>query len=1034
MRLRLGKAWVAATCALATTLAGTGSAAATTTTTTGWTGEDKRAEQTRADVPEDRYALAGGCYAVRAAGGGFVVRSGDGFAATASSAAEAEPFHFQATDLGSYLLFGSLSDFLAASEGALGEAAYGVTRSTPGATAGGVVLEQTDAAADTIARSDANRAAGRGAAVVAAPEPSELADWTIDAAPGGSSDFRITLPATEQALAVAADGTLTLGETPAGFTFERRGGCAQFPEIEVNVEGPILGGQTPYQEVRGFLEAHLHMMAFEFIGGRSRCGRPWHRFGVTYALVDCPDHEPGGHGAVLEAALSGGNPVEGHNTDGWPTFEGWPKPHSLTHEQVYYKWLERAWRGGLRLMVNLLVDNNQLCKIYPYKRNSCNEMDGVRLQARRIRELERYVDAQSGGPGEGWFRIVDDPFEAREVVNAGKLAVVLGMEVSVPLDCGITRDVPRCPADEIDERLQEVYDLGVRQMELVNKFDNAFTGVKGDSGIQGPPVNFANFLETGSWWRMDTCSDADGHGHDHSVAHDHTQANFHDESGAPDEFSGRDAIFGAVLATFGQTGVAPIYPEGPHCNSMGLTDLGETVIREMVERGMIFDPDHMSSHARTEAMDLVARIGDELRAQGSTVTPGVVSSHSWADDTIYERIYELGGVVTPHAGGSASFVAKWSKHRGWADERFLFGIGFGSDANGFSNQGQPRQNNASNPVEYPFEGFGGATLHRQVSGTRVPYDVNLDGVAHYGLYPDWIEDLRKQAGDAIVDDMQLGPEAYLQMWERAVGVPGSSCRSDVEDLTPADFDALRQGMTVEEVLRTLGQPRSRLGTAFTFCLAGDRTGTVTFTPGGRVESWDTDAALALALDPSNPSSGQVTDDATFAAMVADGAGAPVAGETVTFAVGGASASAVTDSAGRAVATLRLEGPPGEPGVTASLAGAEGVSAPFAVTREDTLLTLFDAVASGNEPAVARAALAEDGGMLAGRTISFFVADKVNGRKTTTLLGTATTDESGIATMEIPQRYVSGTPRTIRATFDGERDFAGSTATASAYRG
>ncbi|HYP24547.1 MAG TPA: hypothetical protein VEV43_13330, partial [Actinomycetota bacterium] len=790
---------------------------------------------------------------------------------------------------------------------------------------------------------------------------------------------------------------------------------------------------TPYGEARGYIDLHLHMMAFEFIGGRSRCGRPWHRFGVTHALVDCPDHEPGGHGAVLEAALSGGNPVEGHDTDGWPTFEGWPKPHSLTHEQVYYKWLERSWRGGLRLFVNLLVDNGQLCEIYPYRRNSCDEMENVRLQARRIRELERYVDAQSGGPGEGWFRVVDDPFEAREVINDGKLAVVLGMEVSVPLGCGIVRDLPTCPADEIDDRLQEVYDLGVRQMELVNKFDNAFTGVKGDSDLQGPIVNFGNFLETGSYWRMDTCSEDDGHSHDHGVAHDHTQMNFHDESGAPDEFSGRDAIFGAVLSLFGQTGAAPVYPEGPHCNSLGLSDMGRTAIREMIERGMIFDPDHMSSHARTDAMDLVAQIGEELRAEGSTVTPGVVSSHSWADDTIYRRIYELGGVVTPHGGGSASFVGKWRKHRDWADERFLFGIGYGSDTNGFSNQGQPRSGNETNPVEYPFEGFGGATVHKQVSGTRAPYDVNRDGVAHYGLYTDWIEDLRVQAGQPIVDDMLLGPEAYLQMWERAIGVAGSSCRTDVADLTPEDFERLRTGMTAEEVLRTLGQPRSRSGNEFAYCLTWDRTGTVRFTSGGEVESWDTGGAVAVVLDDANPSTGQVTDAARFAATVTDGSGAPVAGQPVTFTVGSASAPATSDETGRAVASVVLEGPAGEQGVTVSAGSLTG-SAPFTVTREDTLLTLFDAVASGNDPAMARAGLAEDGGMVAGRTISFYVADKVGGRKSATLIGTAVTDVNGMAAIEVPQRYVSSSRRTITATFAGDGDFLPASGTASAYRG
>ena len=50
----------------------------------------------RADVPEDRYALAGGCYALQSlATGGWVVREGDGFAATAPDPAAAEPFHFR---------------------------------------------------------------------------------------------------------------------------------------------------------------------------------------------------------------------------------------------------------------------------------------------------------------------------------------------------------------------------------------------------------------------------------------------------------------------------------------------------------------------------------------------------------------------------------------------------------------------------------------------------------------------------------------------------------------------------------------------------------------------------------------------------------------------------------------------------------------------------------------------------------------------------------------------------------------------------
>ena len=838
MRRRPRRSYLVATAALSAVLATSNLGAATPPD---WAGEPKGGllKKNRSETPADRYDMAGGCYAIQGANGNYVVRDGDGYKATASDVAQAEPFHFQATDLGRYLLYGAVAEgeeFVAASEGLIGEAAYGVTKSQPGEQAGGLVLEATDQAANEAADSEANRAAGRGASVIADAEPSDLADWKVDEAGGGG--FAITLPETGQTLVTQENGTLGLvdGEAKSPFTFEATEGCSTFPEIEVNVDGPIVGGKSSFQEVRGYVDSHLHMMAFEFLGGRARCGRPWHRFGVAYALRDCADHEPGGYGALLEQVLTKESPGTPHNTDGWPTFEGWPTAKSLTHEQAYYKWLERAWRGGLRMFTNLLVDNNQLCKIYPYKRNSCNEMDGVRLQAKRIHQLQDYIDAQSGGPGEGWFRIVKDPFEARRVINEGKLAVVLGIEVSVPLDCGETLGTPRCDLENvpddlpggvagvIEKGLDEVWDLGVRQMELVNKFDNAFSGVAGDSGDTGMVVNQGNKGETGHYWKMDTCTEhtSDNHG---PHAHDKTQHNFHDTSGAPDDFSGRDGLAGAIFATAGTSGVVPVYPEGPHCNVMGLSDLGERMIREMTERKIIFDPDHMSAKAQDQALTLLEGMGYS----------GVVSSHGWSNDTIYPRIYKLGGFITPYAGGSTGFAENWRQHRQWADPRYYFGFGFGSDVNGFGSQGGPRGEDAENPVTYPFTGFGGVTVHKQQSGTKA-YDVNAAGVAHYGLYPDWVEDLRHLAGDAIVEDLERGAEAYLQMWERTIGIPGDACRSDVADLTDADLARLQKGMTPRQVLETLGQTTVRTDSYFQFCMTEGRTATTKFDD-GTLKNW-----------------------------------------------------------------------------------------------------------------------------------------------------------------------------------------------------
>ena len=686
---------------------------------------------------ESRYSIVGGCYALQdVAGGGFVREAGNGYAATAPGLAGAEPFRMQATTLGRYLLYGSDRDFL------------------------------------SLSGSDAE----------VAVKPSNATDLTVER-PGEA--FTIRNHFSGDGLAVAADGSLAGGE-PASFNLVEASGCADYPEIETNVEGAPSTGSPGYGETEGMLEGHMHHMAFRFLAG-AHCGRPWHRFGVEYALVDCPDHEPNGCAAVLETAL-GGDPC--HDPTGWPEFTDWPAPHSLTHEQSYYKWLERAWRGGLRVFVNLMVQNRALCEIYPIKGNNrtCDDSDTVEIELDEAYRLQDYIDAQEGGPGEGWYRIVRTPFQARKVINEGKLAVVLGMEVSEPFHCRMFNGVPTCDQDEITREIQHLYDRGVRQMEITNKFDNALTGVAGDNGETGTLVNTGNFYATGRFWDLETCQ------HDDPEEHDHAP------TGVPAPPHNDDAILGNLVQAFLPPGALPAYPPPPLCNTRGLTELGEHAIHEMIERGMIFDPDHMSVKGRDAAMNLVE----------SEKYSGVISSHSWSTPSALPRIYRLGGVVTPYAGDSESFVHQWEHARSAHSGRQFFGIGYGADQNGFGSQGEGRGEDAPSPVTYPFKSIDGEqTIGQQVSGERV-YDINVDGVAHYGLYPDWVEDLRQLAGKPIIEDMRRGAEAYLQMWERAVGVPKVRCPVWRGRFSRRGLDrSLRVGEGARKTLFRAGQPVER---------------------------------------------------------------------------------------------------------------------------------------------------------------------------------------------------------------------------------
>lgn len=117
-------------------------------------------------------------------------------------------------------------------------------------------------------------------------------------------------------------------------------------------------------------------------------------------------------------------------------------------------------------------------------------------------------------------------------------------------------------------------------------------------------------------------------------------------------------------------------------------------------------------------------------------------------------------------------------------------------------------------MTYPFTGFGGVRVDAQRSGERT-YDLNTDGVAHYGMYVDWIEDLVRTGGAELAADMERGPEAYLQAWERVRGIEGRSCRT-----TAAIDDGLVKGMTPQQVLDVAGQPHARAGREFHYCVNG----------------------------------------------------------------------------------------------------------------------------------------------------------------------------------------------------------------------
>lgn len=498
------------------------------------------------------------------------------------------------------------------------------------------------------------------------------------------------------------------------------------PDAQINVTGEPFTGTDSAGNVRGFVDAHNHLFSNEAFGGRLICGKVFSEAGVADALKDCPEHYPDGSLAVFDYITHGGDGR--HDPVGWPTFKGWPAYDSMTHQANYYAWLERAWRGGQRVLVNDLVTNGMICSVYPFKDRSCDEMTSIRLQAKLTYQLQDYIDKMYGGPGKGWFRIVTDSAQAREVIKQGKLAVVLGVETSEPFGCKQVLDIPQCSKADIDKGLDELYGLGVRSMFLCHKFDNALCGVRFDSGGLGTAINVGQFLSTGTFWQTEKCT---GPQHDNPI-------------GTASSAAEKDLPAGVDV---------PSYDSDAQCNKRGLTDLGAYAVRGMMKRKMMLEIDHMSVKAVGQALDILE----------SASYPGVLSSHSWMDLNWTERVYSLGGFVAQYMHGSQGFVAEAARTKALRD-KYHVGYGYGTDFNGIGDHPAPRGADAPNKVTYPFTSAdGGSVIDKQTTGERT-FDFNTDGAAHVGMIPDWIEDIRRGGGQGVVNDLMRGAESYLGTW------------------------------------------------------------------------------------------------------------------------------------------------------------------------------------------------------------------------------------------------------------------------------
>jgi microsomal dipeptidase-like Zn-dependent dipeptidase len=575
--------------------------------------------------------------------------------------------------------------------------------------------------------------------------PGPAAQWRL-AMRGGL--FTITSTADGRQLAPAGPGQLALEPVGARFQIAPGHGCAAYPEAQLGAFGRPRSSVNRDGTVFGFADYHLEVTASFRAGGSVIDGEDFDPFGVTVALSaagDQREHGPDGTLDVTGNLLRSGLPVGTHDNHGWPTFAGWPTYDTYTHQQDYWRWLERVWKAGLRLIVVQTSEDAELCNIQPRRAHTCNETQSIQLQVQNLHQLQNYIDAQSGGPGRGFFQLVYTPAQARNVIERGKLAAVIGVESSNPFGCGEFQGRALCKRADIDRGLALWWRLGIRSFFPVHWVDNAFAGAAFEGGATGTFLNLLNKLQTGHYFAAERCP-LPGEGEKMlSVGH---------------FFPGTDPI--SRLLNGVESVALPTYPSNPVCNAKGLTSVGSYLIRRMIAQHFMIDVDHMSEKARESVLGIA----------GAARYP-LISSHTgtggeWPPRDL-RRLYRLGGLASVTPDVAPALVKKLLALRSDASRRYFFGVGLGTDSGGFGALPGPRSDAASRPLRYPFRSYNGMKFARQRTGQRV-FDLNTDGVAQYGQFADLLGDAQQQArGRKALAVLFRSAEAYLEAWKRAFG-------------------------------------------------------------------------------------------------------------------------------------------------------------------------------------------------------------------------------------------------------------------------
>jgi Membrane dipeptidase (Peptidase family M19) len=548
-----------------------------------------------------------------------------------------------------------------------------------------------------------------------------------------------------------------------------------------------------YTPLNGWVDMHTHPASQDAFGGEYFFGGndgditnvlgtcicyhdyppDWRLFGLK---LPAPDNL--GCRNIIRQKLANG--LENHSLDetnlgsarefnGYPNFNKWPNHNSKLHQQMWWEWIDRARRGGQKVLVALAHNSHCLADASESGRTPMDDKGSMLVQIANIKSLVANHPTIMG--------IAKNAAEMRSIVQSGRLAIVLGVEMDNignfynPAYRGDAFYNPNPTNDDIINEINELWDNDIRYIFPIHLTNNVFGGaaVYGSS-IEKVLFSVGNKYNTGTrfevestdstGWRMlggrNTIGNRDANDEEAITKLNELYAQCSNDL-VPDFIPCR------LLYPNQYVYDPPEYSRTGHRNSLGFTDRGRVAIKHMMRKGMLIDIDHMSDKAADEMLSIALQnnypVNSGHAGPRSEGTQQVGSERSRTNRQ-YRQIIQTGGMVGIGHGGEATAFANILNSV--AQITGYKNIAIGTDVN-IEALPAPPATSVAVLIDNPF----GLSALRTGNKTWDFDTYNREGVAHYGLMPEYIQSIIQACSNrTAAGTLMKGTEYFAQMWEK----------------------------------------------------------------------------------------------------------------------------------------------------------------------------------------------------------------------------------------------------------------------------